>query len=257
MPIVFYCRKCGQKITAPDQAAGGVDKCPNCGGTVQVPTADWTGPVLTAAAPQAAKKSFPTALVVLLVVGVIFVLFFVMMPIIAAIAIPSLLRSRVAANETAACASCKAYAEAQEIYRRTDYDGDGVLAYAQSLRGDHSLLEQRAGAGDLCLIDRSFAFAEGPPSASPMPKAGYCFKVLKAQGPHAPGGARNYVVNGNMTGGYALVAYPSQYDGTGRDTFIISDAGMIYQADLGPQTPALVETMTEFDPDPKTWVVSE
>src|SRR5512141_2015277 len=94
--------------------------------------------------------------------------------IIAAIAIPSLLRSRMAANETAAAASCKAFAEAEEIYHRTDYDGDGVLEYCDKMSGANSLLEKSAGSGDLALIDRAFANAEGAVGgATNSPKAGY------------------------------------------------------------------------------------
>jgi hypothetical protein len=155
----------------------------------------------------------------------------------------------------AAAASCKAYAEAQEIYRRTDYDGDGVLEYAQTLRGTNSLLERVSGAGDLALIDKTFANAEGPPGCVP-PKYGYVFKVLTAQGPAATGGARNYISNGNMTLGYALVACPGVYDVTGRDTFMISNNGTIFQKDLGPDTPKIVWAMTEFNPD-TTWAAAE
>src|SRR5471032_2854420 len=90
--------------------------------------------------------------------------------IIAAIAIPNLLRSRMAANETAAIAACKAFAEAEDIYRRTDYNKDGVLEYSQNLSGTNSLLENSAGAGDIGLIDRSFAYAGGAPLAV-TPKA--------------------------------------------------------------------------------------
>ncbi len=172
--------------------------------------------------------------------------------IVAAIAIPSLLRSRMAANETAAAACCKAYAEAQEIYHRTDYNKDGVLEYAQTMR---DLLETKPGTGDLALIDRTMANAEMP-SDKATPKAGYLFKVLKAQGAHATGGQRNYVVNGHMTLGYAFVAYPAAYDSTGRDTFIINNNGTIFQKDLGADTARLVDAMTEFDPD-DTWVPTQ
>jgi len=89
--------------------------------------------------------------------------------IIAAIAIPSLLRSRMAANATAAAAACKAFAEAEEIYHRTDYDADGVLEYATKMSGATSLLTN--GGTEIALIDRAFAAAEGPGSSSP--KAGY------------------------------------------------------------------------------------
>ena len=112
--------------------------------------------------------------------------------IIAAIAIPSLLRSRMAANETAAAASCKAFAEAEEIFRRTDYGSIGCLRYAQTLKGTNSLLETTAGSGDLALIDKTFASAEGQPGAV-SPKAGYVFTVLTSQGASATGGAKSYV----------------------------------------------------------------
>jgi hypothetical protein len=89
------------------------------------------------------------------------------------------LRGRMQINQTAAVASCKAFAEAEEIYRRTDYDGDGVPEYAQTLR---ELLNRGGGCCcDICLIDKSFASAEGLPGIA-RPKAGYVFKVLTAQG---------------------------------------------------------------------------
>jgi prepilin-type N-terminal cleavage/methylation domain-containing protein len=170
--------------------------------------------------------------------------------IIAAIAIPSLLRSRMAANQTAAAAACKAFAEAEEIYRRTDYDGDGVLEYAQTLKGDNSLLEKTVNTGDLALVDKTFGNAEGD-STSATPKAGYVFTVLTRQGSSATGGSRGYVVNNNMTLGYGLSAVPGAYDGTGRDTFVISNNGTIFQKDK------LVSTHeTQFNPD-TTWAAAE
>src|SRR5947207_14708953 len=81
--------------------------------------------------------------------------------IIAAIAIPNLLRSRMAASEEAAVAACKAFATAEDIYRRTDYNKDGVLEYAQELSGANRLYETAAGAGDVGLVDRSFAYGAG------------------------------------------------------------------------------------------------
>lgn len=177
--------------------------------------------------------------------------------IVAAIAIPNLLRSRMAANETAAAAGCKAYAEAQEIYHRTDYDKDGVLEYAQSIGGDNSLLETKAGLKDIMMVDPAFAAAEGNPNQA-IPKAGYCFKVLKMQGEKAPGGKRSYIVGGNMTLAYALMAYPAVYDNTGRNTFLISSSGTLWQRDLGPTTHATVSEMTEFNPDSdEGWVPAE
>ena len=106
-------------------------------------------------------------------------------------------------TETAAAASCKAYAEAQEIYHRTDYTGNGVLKYAQHLHGTDSLLETKDGFGDLALIDKTFGNAEiGYPETTP--KAGYVFKILKRRGWHVRGGRKTYTDNnGDMTKGYA------------------------------------------------------
>ncbi len=174
--------------------------------------------------------------------------------VVAAVAIPNLLRSRMAANEAAAVAGCKMYAEAQDIYRRTDWDKDGVLEYAQSVTGDFSLFEKTAGAGDVALVDAAFAGASSGPGA--VPKAGYLFKVITAQGPKAPGGKKSYVADGNMTLGYALVAYPAKWDGTGRNTFLINNTGTVYQKDMGPETKQLVEALTEYNPD-ETWVVAD
>lgn len=168
-----------------------------------------------------------------------------------------LLRSRGPCCETAAASSCKAYAEAQEIYHRTAYAGDGVLRYAQHLKGDQSLLETTAGLGNLALIDKTFGNDEIT-DGSEVPKAGYVFKILKRQGPFATGGQMSYVdANGDMTQGYALVARPAAYNSTGRDTFMIGSGGIIFQADLGSNTAAIVDAMTEFDPDPKTWVPTQ
>ncbi|MCY3023224.1 MAG: DUF2950 family protein [Planctomycetota bacterium] len=169
---------------------------------------------------------------------------------------PAMAKPRMAANESAAAASCKAYAEAQEIYHRTDYDGDGVLEYSQALKGDNSLLEQKAGANDLALIDKSFANAEGNPGKA-TPKAGYCFKILTKQGAAATGGARDYIANGHMTLGYALIAYPAEYGKTGKKCFMVNNNGTIFEADLGAETHAIVEKMTEFNPDNKIWTPSE
>ncbi len=175
--------------------------------------------------------------------------------IIAAIAIPNLLRSRMAANETSAIASCKSFCTAEDIYRRTDYNHDGVLEYARALSGNNSLFENTPGAGDIAMIDRSFANAEGAPLVA-TPKAGYVFTVMTSQGAGAPGGAHTFI-NGaagstRMTLGYALEATANQYDGTGRNTFIVNNAATIYQTDLG----ASGVIPTTFNPT-SLWIVAE
>jgi prepilin-type N-terminal cleavage/methylation domain-containing protein len=154
--------------------------------------------------------------------------------IIAAIAIPSLLRSRMAANETAAIAACRTYISAQETYRRTDWNHDGVLEYAQSLKGNNSLYENTAGAADIELIDTVFANAEGNPGAV-NPKAGYVFRVQTRKFENAT--LINYVVNNHMTLGYGLSAVPGAYDSTGKNAFQVNEVGVIYQLDRGVSAP--------------------
>jgi hypothetical protein len=154
---------------------------------------------------------------------------------------------------TSPAAGCIAYRAAQEIYHRKDYDGDGVLEYAQSL---HELYETKVGAGDLKFVDQRFANYEGPPGIA-TPKAGYVCKVLEGQGEHAAGGKMSYLdESGRMTRGFAFVMCPGAYDGTGRDMFMINKDSRIFQKDCGPDTPAIFAAMTEFDPD-STWIAAE
>jgi hypothetical protein len=158
-------------------------------------------------------------------------------------------------NHENAIAACRAYTEAQEIYRRKDYDSDGLLEYAQSIKGDHSLVDKKAGDGALGLLTKAHGAAEGDPGQA-TPLYGYCFKVLKKQGSNPIGGARDYVVGNNMVLGYALVAYPAEYNKTGCYTFLINNMMNVFQKDLGAETHAIVKAMTEFNPD-KSWQFAE
>lgn len=183
-------------------------------------------------------SGFRRALSVFLHVAPILGLLLVAMPV-----TPSRTRSLMAAHETAACAACKAFAEAEELYHRRE-----AAEYAQSL---HDLYESAPGKGDVALVAKELANAEGEPGAVKTPYRGYCFKVLKAQGEKCSGGKRSYIVDGKMTKGYALVAYPFKWDTTGRDIFLISGNGTIFQKDLGEKTDEIVRTMTEFNEDNK------
>jgi len=180
--------------------------------------------------------------------------------VIAAIAIPSLLRSRIAANETAAEALCRQLIEAQEIYKREDRDADGVLEYAQSFGGDFGLTKINVAPTQSTndpqitpLLPLKYAKAEGNPGDPTTPVAGYCIKILKGQGERAKGGRFSFLAGKDMTAGHAAIVYPKAYDSTGRHTFILSHDVVIYQADLGPDTASIVELMTEFNPGPN-WV---
>jgi hypothetical protein len=89
-----------------------------------------------------------------------------------------------------------------------------------------------------------------------VPFNGYMFRILKSQGPHAPGGAKSYIVDGMMSKGFAFVAYPVDYRSSGVMTFIVDESGTIYEKDLGPDTTKLAQAMTSFDPD-SSWHKTE
>jgi hypothetical protein len=89
-------------------------------------------------------------------------------------------------------------------------------------------------------------------SDTPLPYHGYFYKILKAQGKNTPGGAYDYIANGKMIGGFALVAYPAKYGHSGIMTFIVHMDGIVYEKNLGKNTAKAAEAMTQFDPD-KTW----
>jgi hypothetical protein len=86
----------------------------------------------------------------------------------------------------------------------------------------------------------------------PAPYHGYLFKIVKGQGPGAPGGAHSYVINGNMVAGFALVAWPAQYGSSGIMTFIVNQNGVVYEKDLGQKTAEVAARMTRYDPD-RSW----
>ena len=85
-----------------------------------------------------------------------------------------------------------------------------------------------------------------------QPYQGYYFHILTRQGPSAPGGKFDYVINGNMVAGFAIVAWPDRYGASGIMTFLVSRNGVLYEKDLGPETEQIVGKMTEFNPD-STW----
>jgi hypothetical protein len=166
------------------------------------------------------------------------------------------LARRVGRNELNAVEVCRGYVEAQMAYANVDRDADGNLEYAQRIvsspgKQDGLYWEGEPGS----LVPKSFAGAvEAAAEAGkkPEPYHGYYYRILKAQGPAAEGGAVNYVVKGEMIGGFALVAWPAEYGVSGVKTFIVNHRGMVYEKDLGPTTATLARQMTQFNPD-KTW----
>jgi hypothetical protein len=165
------------------------------------------------------------------------------------------LARRVGRNEMTAIDVCRGYVEAQMEYAAHDRTGDGVLQYAQKIvssPGKRDGLYWEGEAGNL--VPRAFAdaaatFAE---DKKPAPYHGYYFHILKAQGPDAQGGALDYVVKGRMIGGFALIAYPAEYEVSGIKTFLVSHHGIVYERDLGRATATLARQIARFNPD-KTW----
>ncbi|MDM0110692.1 DUF2950 domain-containing protein [Variovorax sp. J22R133] len=155
---------------------------------------------------------------------------------------------RIGRNELAAMQAVLAYFDAQKEYAMRDRDGDGVLNYAQkfvSTPGQHDGLYWASG-------DAQGQSPLGPLYAGQKPGEGYHgfnFKILKAQGKNAPGGAYDYVIGGRMRAGFALIAWPIRYGDTGVTSFMVNHQGVLYQKDLGPETDKTARAMTLFDPD--------
>jgi hypothetical protein len=172
-----------------------------------------------------------------------------------------LLSRRMSKTELSALNVVVAYVEAQKEYHQKDRDGDGVLEYAQqwlSTEGNRDGLYWKGQPGEsespivkLGDIARQEGYPIDSP-AGPFPYRGYYYKILKAQGQNAPGGAINYVVNGHMVGGFALVAYPARYCVSGIMTFMVNQDGVVYQKDMGAKTAQIGQSMALFDPD-KSW----
>jgi hypothetical protein len=164
---------------------------------------------------------------------------------------------RIGENELSTIQVCRGFVEAQEEYALEKHDGSSVNQYAQrviSTPGKHDGLAWQnpdgswggpVGEGVAKAIEQGY-------SDKSQPFHGYYFKVLKGQGPAAPLGTLDFVVNGFMIGGFALVAAPAQYRVTGVQTFIVSHDGIVYQKDLGPDTLNMFRAVERYNPD-KTW----
>jgi len=167
-----------------------------------------------------------------------------------------ILNRRIGANELDAITICRGYVEAQLEYASEKRDSE-VNQYAQriiSSPGKHDGLAWKnddgtwggpIGEGVAKAIEQGY-------TSRGEPYHGYYFKVLKGQGPAARLGRLDYVVNGAMIGGFALIAWPAEYRASGVQTFIVSYDGIVYQKDLGPDTSKLASAIDRYNPD-KTW----
>jgi len=166
---------------------------------------------------------------------------------------------RVGGNELDAIDVCRGYVAAQKEYALDRHDGSPVHQYAQRIIStpgkQDGLYWKNADGTDGGPIAESAARAieEGYNVDKMSAYHGYLFHVLKAQGPAAPLGEMDYVINGAMIGGFALIATPAEYGVTGIQTFIVNHNGIVYQKDLGPDSVNLAKQITRYNPD-KTWV---
>ena len=175
-----------------------------------------------------------------------------------------ILNRRIGEDELTAILVCRTYVKAQREYVLQDWDGDGILAYAQKLRSDpgkknglfwrHEPGEPVSPLGELVAQARMAGYKKEKSlfKEQPIPFHGYYFKTLTRQGKNAPGGKYNYIINGNMVGGFALVAFPSNWGKSGVMTFIVNQQGKVYQKNLGPDTLKMAQDVDTYDPD-KTW----
>jgi hypothetical protein len=170
-----------------------------------------------------------------------------------------LLYRRIGRNELGAIAACRGYIDAQKDYASEGHDGLPAGIYAQRLMsstGKHDGLywetaedEPTSPAGPFLAEAGGQGYEGEGLGGKSQPYHGYLYRILKAQGAAAKGGAKNYLSDGNLSSGIALVAYPAEYKVSGVITFIINQDGVVYEKDLGEKTAEMAGTMTEYNPD--------
>ena len=170
-----------------------------------------------------------------------------------------LLARRIGANELRTIDVMRGFVEAQQEYASVGHDGAPPGVYARVLRSDpgrqNGLYWQVAAgeppspAGPFLAAASAEGYAATAGANGPAPYHGYVYRMLFSQGPAAEGGAREYVVDGKLTGGFALLAYPADYGETGIQTFIVGPDGLVWQRDLGEKTAEAAAGITKFSPD--------
>ena len=171
-----------------------------------------------------------------------------------------ILDRRIGQNELSTIQTMLAIVDAQRDFANLQRQQSGIAEYAQhilSTPGKRDGLfwptaegEPESPLGPLVAEAHAAGYRRGTKEEGSTPYHGYFFKVLTSQGPNAPGGAADFIVNGHMIGGFGVVAWPSRYDDSGVMTFIVNHDGTVYQKDLGAQTAELAPAITSFDPDP-------
>lgn len=179
-----------------------------------------------------------------------------------------ILNRRIGRNELNAISVCHAYVEAQREYSKMNPNGSPGVEYAQRFMSEPGKKnglywppvqgESLSPLGPLVAQAQAEGYTHkqsgSPPNGEPqrMPYHGYYYRILKSQGEHAPGGARDYLTAGRLTGGFALVAYPARWGESGVMTFIVNQDGKVYQKNLGEKTDELARQMNAYEPD-QTW----
>ena len=168
-----------------------------------------------------------------------------------------ILTRRIGRNELAIIEVCGAVADAQAEYSSQPHDGGSKGQFALKFISDAGKQnglyweapegQPKSPLGPLAALATTEGYSAKPDAHASF--HGYFFHMLTRQGSHAPGGAKDYVVNGKMVGGFAFVAYPAEYGNSGVMTFIINQDGVLLQKDLGKTTTETATAMTEFDPD--------
>lgn len=165
---------------------------------------------------------------------------------------------RIGRNELATIRTLRAYAIAQKEYAQVGRDGKPAGIFAQQIRSDpgkHNGLywpvtdakEPRSPLGEFVAAATAEGYGmESKEGAAPY--NGYYYRVLKSQGTAAPGGAKEYVVNGDMTGGFAMLAYPAEYGSSGVMSFLVGPDGIVHESDLGNDTATVAKKIVSYDP---------
>jgi hypothetical protein len=175
-----------------------------------------------------------------------------------------ILARRIGRNELAIMDVCTALAEAQSEYFSERHSDGSNRQFAMKFISDTGKQnglywespegQPKSPVGPLAAFATTEGYSLKPDSHAPF--HGYYFHMLTRQGSHAPGGAKDYVVDGKMTGGFAFVAYPAQYRNSGVMTFIINQDGVLLQKDFGSAATQTAAAITEFDPDP-SWTPAQ
>jgi hypothetical protein len=170
-----------------------------------------------------------------------------------------ILDRRVGRNELDVIEVCRAFVGAQREFASIRRLGTRRHEYATRIAsspGTHDGLywaprpgEAPSPLGPLVARARAEGYAEQEPAQPTAPYHGYYYRILTSQGPHAPGGTKSYLVDGHMTGGFALLAYPAKWGDSGIMTFMVSQDGIVFERNLGPDTDGLAREIAQFDPD--------